>query len=238
VDAPKSILLYRYLSADAALKTIESRSFRIGRLQDFNDPFEWRMGITGIIPEGEIVANACMDSFIRDVHDWMGILCFSDTASDPVLWSQYADKHRGVAFEVNYIVDPERLVRMDYTNRRPVFDANLLHDPAGVDGHVRPLLDQLLRQKSNGWSYEREYRVFLDLKECDISGGNYFRRIPDHFLTRVILGYKCPLEELYVSKALHAKGLVETKVVRAKICLETYSIRADSAPTNPAANSM
>jgi hypothetical protein len=226
-DASKSILLYRYLDANSALKSIESRSFRIGRLRDFNDPFEWRMGITGIIPEGEVVAQTCMEGFIDDVNRWMGIVCLSDTVADPVLWSHYANKHQGVAFEVVYILDPERLVKMDYTNERPVFNANHLHDPAGIEKHAMPLLNRLLRQKSSGWSYEREYRVFLDLKSCDIAEGHYFKRIPDHFLIRVILGYKCPLEELYIRKALDAVGLTETKVVRAKMCLETYSIRID-----------
>jgi hypothetical protein len=168
----------------------------------------------------------------------MGIVCFSDTVTDPVLWSHYADKHRGVAFEVSYTFNPEHLIKMDYTKQRPIFDANRLHDPAGVDGHLKPLLNQLLRQKSSGWSYEREYRVFVDLKECDISGGRYFKPIPDHFLTRVILGYKCPLEELYVAKALQARGLSETKVIRAKMCMETYSIRVDGAANGSAKNSL
>lgn len=224
---PNSILLYRYLDAAAALKTIESRSFKVGRLRDFNDPFEWRMGITGIIPEGEMVARACMDGFIDHVNGWMGIICLSDTVADPVLWSHYADKHQGVAFEVSHNLDPNLLAKMDYTNERPVFDANRLHKPAEIDQYALPLLNRLLRQKSIGWAYEREYRVFLDLKSCDISGGHYFRRIPDHVLTRVILGYNCPLEELYVRKALDASGLTETKVARAKMCLETYSIRVD-----------
>jgi hypothetical protein len=114
------------------------------------------------------------------------------------------------------MLNPEQLVKMDYTNERPVFDANRLHDPAGFHGYAKLLLDRLLRQKSPGWAYEREYRLFFDLRGCDIAGGHYFRRIPDNFLTRVILGYKCPLEELYVLKALEANGLKETKVVRAK----------------------
>ncbi len=225
--APSSILLYRYLDAGAALKTIESRAFKVGRLRDFNDPFEWRMGITNIVSEGEVVARACMDGFIDDVNSRIGILCLSDTVADPVLWSHYANKHQGVAFEVSYIFDPERLTKMDYTNARPVFDANRLNDHAGFENYARPLMNQLLRQKSPGWAYEREYRVFLDLKRCDISGGYYFNQIPDHFLTRVILGFNCPLEELYVRKSLDAVGLTETKVVRAKMCLETYSIRVD-----------
>jgi hypothetical protein len=65
------------------------------------------------------------------------------------------------------------------------------------------------------------------VKDCEISGGLYFRRIPEDFLTRVILGYKCPFEEKYVLKALEKVGLTSTKVVRARMCLETYSIRFD-----------
>ena len=59
---PDSILLYRYLDAAAALKTIESRLLRISRLRDLNDPFEMRMGVTGTIPEGETTVNAWLDS--------------------------------------------------------------------------------------------------------------------------------------------------------------------------------
>ena len=225
--APSSILLYRYLDVAAALKTIESRSFKVSRLRDLNDPFEWRMGIKNIIPEGIPFARLQMDSFIDDVHNWMGVIYHSDTSTEPVLWSHYADKHRGVAFEVSHILDSEKLVKMTYTNQRPILDANQLNHPETFDEYAKPLLDQLMRQKSNGWAYEREYRVYVDLRQCEISNGLYFQRIPDNFLTRVILGYKCPLEELYVLKALEKIGLSSSKVIRAKMCLETYSIQVD-----------
>jgi hypothetical protein len=224
-DTPETILLYRYLDASAALKTIESRAFKVGRLRDFNDPFEWRMGITNIIPEGEIVADACMESFIDEMQKTIGIICFSEAVTDPVLWSHYADNHQGVALEVDYILDPEKLIKMEYTDNRPVFDANRLHDNAGFAAYARPLMDRLYRQKSTGWAYEREHRVLIKLESCKIAGGFYFQPIPDHFLTRVILGYRCPLDEIYVRKALDATGLTDTKVIRAKLCAKTYAIR-------------
>src|SRR6266481_718825 len=83
------------------------------------------------------------------------------------------------------------------------FDANRLHDqPEALDGYLRPLVIKLIKQKSPGWSYEREYRVFIDLPSCEISRGNYFRPIPDDYLKRVILGFKCPLETSYVMQSL------------------------------------
>src|ERR1035437_1818422 len=221
----ESIQLYRYMDPDAGLKSIEARRFKVGRLKDFNDPFEWRIGISGIIPEGEILARGCIDSFIEDVHSWMGIICFSDTVARPVLWSHYAANHRSVAFEVNYRNDPDRLHRVQYSDDRPVFDANRLHDPNGLDGYLRPLLMRMIFQKSRDWSYESEYRVHIELAACEIQKGHFFQRIPDHFLSRVILGFRCPLEETYVRKALDQSGLKETAVVRAKMDEHTYTIR-------------
>jgi len=221
----KSIRLYRYLNAEAALKTIESRSFRVGRIHELNDPFEWRMGITGIIPEGEMFAQSLLDRFIAEISHGTGILSFSDTLEDAVLWSHYADKHRGVAFEVDHVIKPDQLFKIVYTNERPVFNANRLHDqPKALDDYLRPLVIKLIKQKSQGWSYEREYRVFIDLSSCNISRGHYFRPIPDNYLKRVILGFKCPLETSYVARSLDARGLSTTDVVRARMCLETYSI--------------
>jgi len=229
VDAPKSMLLYRFLDAASALKTIESRSFKVSRIRELNDPFEWRLGITGVIPEGKSVVNAIIDSLIDSNNEHMGILCFCDTYKEPVLWSHYANKHRGAAFEVSVEPNPMHVTRMRYTSERPVVDANaytkLQHNEDERDAYLTPLIMGLMRQKSPGWEYEREYRLFFELSKLDIGGELYFTRIPDNFLQRVILGSKCPLEERCIDRALKAIGLASTEVVRAKLCDHTYKIR-------------
>lgn len=229
---PGTILLYRYLDAVAALKTIESRLLRISRLRDLNDPFESRMGITGIIPEGESKVNAWLDSIREQQHNMFGILCFSDTSHESVLWSHYADKHRGVALEAKFDFNPDRVIQMRYPTERPTIDAKiyvkLQHDKAEFERYLLSLLNLLIRRKSPGWAYEREYRVFFDIqnyKDLIMSDGHYFKRIPDNFLTRVILGWRCPLEEQHIIKALEASGLTSTKVVRAKMSLATYKVQ-------------
>lgn len=228
---PNTILLYRYLDAVAALKTIESRLLRISRLRDLNDPFESRMGITGIIPEGEPKVSAWLDSIREQQHKMFGILCFSDTPHESVLWSHYADKHRGVALEMKFDFNPKHVIKMHYPTERPTIDANiytrLKHNEVELARYLLSLLDLLIRRKSPGWAYEREYRVFFDIqnyKDLIMSDGHYFKRIPDNFLARVILGWRCPLEEKSVIKALEASGLTSTKVVRAKMSLDTYTV--------------
>jgi hypothetical protein len=221
------IRLYRYMSADAALRTVESRSFRIGRLHELNDPFEWHMGIKGIIPQGERFTEAVLQGIRSELNQTMGILCFSDTAEDPVLWSHYADRHRGAAFEVERKVDPTSLFKIRYTNERPVIDANELHRQENVDTYLLPLVQRLMFQKSPGWAYEREYRIFIDLNACDLSNGQYFEKIGDNYLTRVILGFRCPLEENYVRRCLALHGLTTTLVARAKMCPHSYTIKCE-----------
>ena len=230
--APSSILLYRYLDANSALKSIESRSLRISRLSELNDPFEWRMGIAGVIPEGEPLVEKWLASIMANQNKITGLMCFSATCEEPVLWSHYADKHRGVAFEVDYNSLPDHLIEMSYPSKRLVVDGNryaeLQKDEPKLKEYLLPFIQQMLRQKSPSWVYEREYRIYFDLvkdQNLQTAGGHYFVRIPDNFLTRVILGSKCLLEEQYVAKALEKSGLTSTKVVRAKICNETYVVR-------------
>jgi Protein of unknown function (DUF2971) len=222
-----SILLYRYLDYEAAIKTIEKRRFRVGRIKEFNDPFEWRLGIEGIVPEGEEFAQTVMDSFIDDMNSQFGIICFSSTCVDSVLWAHYADNHQGMAFEVEHTLDPEALSEVTYSNDRPLFDANELHrlcDFSDWSQYFGPLLKKVLHQKALGWSYEKEHRVHVELAKCEASSGHYFRQIPDEFLKRVILGFRCPIDVPYVRKALDQAGLGATEVLRARMDQRTYQI--------------
>jgi hypothetical protein len=217
--------LYRFLNAEMALKTLRERRLRVGRLKELNDPFEWEAGIIGIVPWGEDVARKFLENFVSDMNDWLGLLCLSDTLVDPVLWSHYADKHAGIALEFDFD-DREHLHKMVYTDDRPTIDANRIQDEAKFEAYARPVLERLLVQKSKSWAYEKEYRAFIELADCDEDHGQYFKQIPESFLTRVVLGCRCAIAEAEVKKALEVAGLADTKVIRGKKCLRSYQILA------------
>ena len=214
-----SKLLYRFMDSAAALKSIEGRQFRVGRILEFNDPFEWRPGIIGINEGYEEMGEYLINASVEGLNSKIGILCMSDTIEEPVLWSHYADRHYGVAFELDYLMD-DSIHKIYYDKPRPVIDVSKIHD----DEHLKTAIDKMIDQKSNGWGYEREYRVHVDLAGCSISGGHYFKSIPDDLLVRVVLGFRCHLEESYVAKALHEAGLVNCKVSRAKMDQNTYKV--------------
>ena len=114
---------------------------------------------------------------------------------------------------------------MIYSNERPVIEASHARNLDDFKEHMIPIIWRLMKQKSLGWAYEREYRAFVDLgKDCNLSNGMYFRRIPEKSLKRVLLGFKCPLQEKEVREALHSSGLTTTTVARARMCLKSYEI--------------
>ena len=88
-----------------------------------------------------------------------------------------------------------------------------------------PLLEKMIFQKSTGWAYEREYRVFTDLEQCEVGSGHYFTRIPKDFVRRIILGHQCSLDERYVRKLLSQAGLDAVEVARATMSSSSYLIR-------------
>lgn len=231
------ISIYRYLDCNAALKTLEAGRFRVGLLSKFNDPFEWRLGFTGItMPEEQSVADKLSSGHQPWLEEWMGIMCFSSLVSQPVLWSLYAEKHQGVAFEVKHAwnTTEEHLSQMIYSNERPVLNFSQLRmlqkhcSQTEQDKYLKDLFDSLRTQKSEGFSFEREYRLCINLKNkqhCQFKNGNYYWRLPKNALKRVVLGFRCPLNANDVSKLLNSTGYPEVKVVRAEMSQQTYEIK-------------
>ncbi len=226
------IPLYRFLKSDAALKTLKAGKFRVGLASQFNDPFEWRLGFTGIrTPEEQKYIEDLSMDHRRWLDTWLGILCFSDSFSRPVLWSLYAEEHKGVAFEVICPWKDDEIVKMTYFPERRVLDFDrwreIRFDEEAQNKYLSNLINGLIRNKSPGFSFEQEYRLQINLEDhnrCQYSDGSYFWRLPDKSLKRVILGFCCPLAETDVKKLLDKNGFEETRVVRAKMCQETYSI--------------
>ena len=99
----ENLRLFRYLPAEAALKSIETRSLRVGRPKEFNDPFEWRLGIDDL-EKLSLRERERQKLHNEELLNWMsetyGVFCCSSVLDDPILWSHYADSHHGLAIEL------------------------------------------------------------------------------------------------------------------------------------------
>ena len=221
-----SKLLYRFLTEEAAIKTIESWSFKVGRVLDFNDPFEWRFGLNNIRKDSEEHAEIFVQLACKKLHELFGVICFSGTLKDPVLWSHYADRHRGIVIEVDHYIDPQRIIEVKYTNERPTLDASQLGNPDYFPSVWREKITQLIGRKSPGWSYEQEWRSIIELKQCEARNGFYFTPIPPDFVKRIILGSESKLGLGYIQQVLEQRRVKNVSVTKARKSIDTFEILA------------
>ena len=85
------VRVYHLTPAEFAISDIESRRIKVARFSDLNDPFELMA-----LNLRERHVRKVMRNFKREQNDHTGLLCFSADWTNPVLWSHYAAKHRGI----------------------------------------------------------------------------------------------------------------------------------------------
>ena len=176
--------VYHLLSAQNALSDIALRRIRIARYGDLNDPFELfaaNMGDRNI--------RRAMRAWKEEFHRTKGLLCFSKNWENPVLWSHYAEKHRGIC--LGFDLNDQHALTIEYANQRLPVQFNNDDPTRGLD---REFVNRLIRTKYVHWRYEEEIRVIVQLDEETAEDGSYFMPFSnDMQLREVILGPLCAI---------------------------------------------
>lgn len=117
----------------------------------------------------EAVAQEAFDANMRDT----GILSLSEEPASNLMWSHYADAHRGICVEFDTkVIQHLGLMKVGYSPLRP--RVNIIEDPT-------TLTEMTFLRKSPDWAYEKEWRA-VGL----YWSGTYV--LPISAITRVILG--------------------------------------------------
>ena len=211
------IRLYNLSKAEHALSNLENSRIKISTFNDLNDPFE-------------LLAANFKESRSRKIfRDWKsttnektGIICFSGDWSEPVMWSHYAEKHKGICLGFN--VNRDIVQKIDYQSERLLIELDSDTNPEHLPNELK---DSLLCTKSSGWSYEEEHRIFLELNSDLKIGDLYFREFDDDIeLAEVILG---PLCEKPISKirSLVASKYPKAVVFQARLAFQSFKVVPD-----------
>jgi len=138
--------LYHFICEKYGLEAIERQRLKVSTLDNLNDPFElFAIDMSSSREFREALKT--YKSYLA--HKWC-LLCFSKVWHSPLLWSHYAERHKGMAlvFEV-----PEAFVEhIKYRKRR------IKINEAKVGGE--DTTKRLLTTKYIEWAYEQEARVF------------------------------------------------------------------------------
>ncbi len=196
--------VFHFINATYGLDAIRNRRLKISRINELNDPFEF-FGVE--LSDGNLRrAFSAMKSKLAENR---GLHCFSDLWSNPVLWSHYADKHRGLC--LGFDIPDEMLIRVSYIKERPRLAENFLNwKPVAKEAKMK----QLLATKFQHWSYEQERRCFVALDKRDAVSEHYFSDFSENFeLMQVIVGSRSDVSRLQLDAAL---GNSSTTVERFK----------------------
>jgi len=176
--------VYHLSEAQFALSNVALRRIKISRFSDLNDPFE----LLGADLNNKEHRRAFRLSK-EEIDQNKGLLCFSSSWDNPVLWSHYAEKHRGVC--LGFDVPDHLLVPVIYTDKPMKIDTG---GKSSLPKLSESFVNALLRTKYVDWRYEDEYRVFLQLDHKAAECGLYFYSFSSALVLReVILGPRCEL---------------------------------------------
>lgn len=147
-----------------------------------------------------------------------GVCAFADNAKHTLMWSHYADDHKGICLQFDIARDPRmflQAISVDYEEEYPI-----------VNWLSLDTSDNLMRvifRKSPAWAYEEERRIMIPDRA----------RTPINFLpaslTSVIVGCRCPLPAIDAIKTLladrAAKGFPAVRLLTATRHASKYAIK-------------
>ena len=190
--------IYYFTPQKYALDNLKEKHLKVSRFSKCNDPFE----IAAVNLKNETLR--C--EYLRWL-DWMGkkngMLCFCRTWRNPVMWSHYADNHKGVCY--GFDVHPEKFIDVRYVSER--LYPNLTNENfLSYVGEAQ--MTELFATKFIHWSYEEEVRLLIEFSE-DVSDCQFqFHPFSAGMkLKEVILGPKSEIKASEVEEAYTDNGI-------------------------------
>ena len=178
--------------------------------ETMNDPFEWRPAVNEHVTKDDCKtafpeaspealfhelaiseARRYQDQFPNESARHYRMICLSAEQRIALLWSHYADKHRGFAVVVNTseLIKAGNAFAIDvsYDPRRP----QIPHP--WKDNRIKENLVETFHYKSKEWDYEKEIRLLVPLEHLEAVETNLglFLPVPGAVFAKVIFGPLC-----------------------------------------------
>ena len=155
---------------------------------------------------------AKQNKMFRGFKEMIGILCMSKNPTSILMWSHYANAHKGIVYEFDYDLLAFKKtegydiypIMVEYTHSRKY---ELLSYTLQYDDMKQQFI-RLLKTKAVDWAYEEEIR-FMNLGK-----GNFCRKFDPKCLKSIIFGMRTNGEEIKKVKKLckeHNLGHIKFK---------------------------
>ncbi len=234
---------------------LASRRFRLSRVGSMNDPFDvlpiirktrdhqqireameavsihhgriepiTARDVADFIARNEELANDPLTHWPR-IAESTRLLCLSRKPDGVLLWSHYANYHRGFAVGFNSTVlieanPPSRFFEVEYGDERVEFHINTAREARASGGNIG--MWPLFKRKSVEWRYEEEWRALHH--PTDLVDGLYLL-YPIEAVHCLILGVLIDKDsEKKLRQACEASGLTGIELKRESLSADTFAL--------------
>ena len=205
--------VYHFLCGRFGLENIQSRRLKIARISELNDPFEFLARADGTRERAALRATK------EAQNKTTGLLCFSQSWQNPVQWSHYADRHRGLC--LGFEVSDADAKPVAYRKAPLHFDLTRYQRD---DHYKQDFADRMVSSKFSDWSYEQEVRLYVRLDPKTETDGLYFYEFSDDLrLSEVIVGAASCLTRDRLISALGGASK-QVRMRKARMAFKSYRI--------------
>lgn len=174
-------MFYKYYKLNEYSKlALENGEVWTSSPREFNDPFDCLMTLK--FSENEI------NNIFKEWAANKSICCFSRNFRNILMWSHYADSHRGFCIGIdNYdIENSEIFSNVIYSKSFLEFDNEKIFLKHDIEQGVNRNWEKILTHKALDWAYEEEVRLILELGENYTKGRTF--HIGQASITQVFFG--------------------------------------------------
>lgn len=190
------------------------------------------------IHEGSLEIAQRMEQNLQEFNSWIRghlcdsrVLCVTEVPDNVVMWSHYADEHRGVVFKLRCDDQlPNRLLaarKVEYTDKFlsfPSAEAYAKHLTGEVPVDLVPLIEKIAFTKHKDWSYETEWRVHLPLLGRSAGEGFAIFKEDPRIFDAAYVGCRMATREIDAIKTALSAHMPATKLFRAKLSNRSFSL--------------
>lgn len=166
------------------------------------------------------------------------IFCASEIPNNLLMWSHYADQHKGFVFKFN-TMSIEKTLRKEF---RTILYSDSYVSSLDLDAwansavfgipHVNTRqIHNVLLTKHTDWAYEREWRIYsqFQIDETDFTGMHDDIQIPVTAIDSIYAGSRCPQHDFEEVRSICARNMINCDMfkfrqAKAKFALEKQDL--------------
>lgn len=216
--------LYKYRAIDEnTKKIIINHEFYFNSPANFNDPYDCNIPKISTIEinnaeksiskeetdVNKIIKHATVNpqnikTALTNTVNKIGICCFSTVFDSILMWSHYADYHKGICLKFDILKDPDfflNTLSVHYSQMQPYFD--ILQGKNDIS-------EEIIRTKFVDWSYESEVRIVKckkDIKNNNKKDDARLFGFNKEALVEIIFGEKTSEEDMNRVRKWCTEGL-------------------------------